>query len=73
MISDFNQFVIRIINFFIKMDEYGTRCSTFLTVTKNDNVYFEERGYVPESVNSFRFDTRKLDKNEKNIDDSSAH
>lgn len=44
---------------FIKSQEYGTRCSTVITVDYNDNVMFHERVYHPEasefSLQSFQF------------------
>ena len=40
---------------FIKSPEYGTRCSTVLLVDWENNVTFEERSYVPEALNKFKF------------------
>ena len=35
--------------------EYGTRCSTVLLVDNDNNVTFEERSFVPESHNAYKF------------------
>lgn len=40
---------------FIESPEYGTRCSTVLLIDHENNVTFEERSYIPESNNSFKF------------------
>ncbi len=40
---------------FITSPEYGTRCSTVLLVDWENNVTFEERSYVPEALNKFKF------------------
>jgi len=50
---------------FIKSEEYGTRCSTVLTIDKNDQVHFEERTFDPESheisnISSFEFELERL-------------
>jgi len=40
---------------FIKSPDYGTRCSTVLLVDWDNNVTLEERSYVPEALNKFKF------------------
>lgn len=45
---------------FIRSEDYGTRCSTVVTVDKEGQVYFEERVYLPggeevESSNRYEF------------------
>jgi len=40
---------------FIKSPDYGTRCSTVLLVDWENNVTLEERSYVPEALNKFKF------------------
>ena len=43
---------------FIKTNEYGTRCSTFLTIAKSGKIKFEERSYAPTAGRSkFEFQT----------------
>lgn len=50
---------------FIKSEEYGTRCSTVLTIDKDDKVYFEERTFDPETheinnISSFEFELNRV-------------
>ncbi len=40
---------------FIKSPDYGTRISTIILIDNANNVYFNERAFVPESNNLFEF------------------
>jgi len=40
---------------FIKTDVYGSRSTTVLLINNDNEVYFEERSYVPEALNKFEF------------------
>ena len=40
---------------FIKMDHYGTRCTSLLTIDKAGMVNFMEKSFYPKAVKSFDF------------------
>jgi uncharacterized protein with NRDE domain len=40
---------------FIELENYGTRCSTLLLRDRDDQIYFEERSYIPENSATYRF------------------
>jgi uncharacterized protein with NRDE domain len=43
---------------FIKSSDYGTRCSTLVTIDQNDNLNFHERTY---DLETFDYSTRKFE------------
>ena len=40
---------------FIESPRYGTRCSTILLINSDKEVFFKEKGYIPESERKFHF------------------
>ena len=44
---------------FIKTEIYGTRSSTVVMVDKKNQVFFEERSFIPLAHNKFQFSIQK--------------
>jgi uncharacterized protein with NRDE domain len=44
---------------FIKTEKYGTRSSIVIRVDKKNQVFFEERSFIPPAHNKFQFSIQK--------------